>query len=38
MFDLIYPYMQKLENLECSLTDLTAPYLAEIRRRQPHGP
>jgi naphtho-gamma-pyrone polyketide synthase len=32
------PYMKRPQDLKCSLADLTTPYLAEIRRRQPHGP
>jgi naphtho-gamma-pyrone polyketide synthase len=38
VFGLNCPYMRKPEDMKCSLADLTAPYLAEIRRRQPHGP
>lgn len=32
------PYVKRPQDLKCGLQDLTAPYLAEIRRRQPHGP
>ncbi|KAK3386514.1 polyketide synthase for naphthopyrone YWA1 [Podospora didyma] len=33
------PFMKRPEDLKnCALQDLTAPYLAEIRRRQPRGP
>jgi naphtho-gamma-pyrone polyketide synthase len=33
------PFLKEPEQLaRVSLSDLTAPYLSEIRRRQPHGP
>ncbi|KAK1751945.1 polyketide synthase for naphthopyrone YWA1 [Echria macrotheca] len=32
------PYVKRPQDLKCGLQDLTEPYLAEIRRRQPHGP
>lgn len=32
------PFMKTPQDLNCTLHDLTAPYLAEIRRRQPNGP
>ena len=32
------PYLKRPQDMKCALQDLTAPYLAEIRRRQPHGP
>ncbi|KAF2650606.1 polyketide synthase [Lophiostoma macrostomum CBS 122681] len=32
------PYIKNPQELKCSLQDLTTPYLAEIRRRQPRGP
>ncbi|PQE21599.1 polyketide synthetase protein [Rutstroemia sp. NJR-2017a WRK4] len=32
------PYMRRPQDMKCGLQDLTAPYLAEIRRRQEHGP
>jgi len=32
------PYVKRPQDLKCGLQDLTTPYLAEIRRRQPHGP
>ncbi|KAM3073539.1 hypothetical protein ACMFMG_004567 [Clarireedia jacksonii] len=32
------PYMRRPQDMKCALQDLTAPYLAEIRRRQEHGP
>ncbi|KAL2010566.1 hypothetical protein VTN00DRAFT_6373 [Thermoascus crustaceus] len=38
VYGLNCPYMKTPENLKCGLTDLTAPYVAEIRRRQPKGP
>jgi naphtho-gamma-pyrone polyketide synthase len=38
VYGLNCPYMKTPENLTCSLESLTAPYLAEIRRRQPTGP
>lgn len=38
MYGLNCPYMMTPQNMKCSLEELTPPYLAEIRRRQPHGP
>lgn len=38
VYGLNCPYMKTPENLKCGLADLTAPYVAEIRRRQPKGP
>jgi naphtho-gamma-pyrone polyketide synthase len=38
VYGLNCPYMRTPENLKFSLDELTAPYVAEIRRRQPHGP
>jgi naphtho-gamma-pyrone polyketide synthase len=32
------PFIKTPENLKCSVEDITPAYLAEIRRRQPHGP
>ena len=32
------PYLKRPQDMKCALQDLTAPYLTEIRRRQPHGP
>ena len=32
------PYLKRPQDMKCALQDLTAPYLAEIRRRQPKGP
>ncbi|TWU71827.1 putative PKS-like protein biosynthetic cluster [Metarhizium rileyi] len=32
------PYMKRPRDMKCALQDMTAPYLAEVRRRQPHGP
>ncbi|KAI0837698.1 polyketide synthase for naphthopyrone YWA1 [Hypoxylon sp. FL0890] len=32
------PFMRRPQDFKCALQDLTAPYLAEVRRRQPHGP
>jgi naphtho-gamma-pyrone polyketide synthase len=32
------PYMKRPQDFKCGIQDLTAPYLAEVRRRQPHGP
>ena len=32
------PYLKRPQDMKCALQDLTAPYLAEIRRRQPRGP
>lgn len=38
VYGLNCPYMKTPQNLTCSLDELTEPYLAEIRRRQPKGP
>lgn len=38
VYGLNCPYMRTPENLKFSLDELTFPYVAEIRRRQPHGP
>ncbi|EAW14609.1 polyketide synthase alb1 [Aspergillus clavatus NRRL 1] len=38
VYGLNCPYMKTPQNLKCSLEELTEPYLAEIRRRQPTGP
>ncbi|KAL4788508.1 hypothetical protein BJX76DRAFT_365765 [Aspergillus varians] len=38
VYGLNCPYMKAPEKLNCSLDELTAPYLTEIRRRQPKGP
>jgi naphtho-gamma-pyrone polyketide synthase len=38
VYGLNCPYMKTPQNLTCSLGELTEPYLAEIRRRQPKGP
>ena len=38
VYGLNCPYMKMPEDLTCSLDGLTAPYLAEVRRRQPSGP
>ncbi|OJJ32995.1 hypothetical protein ASPWEDRAFT_115577 [Aspergillus wentii DTO 134E9] len=38
VYGLNCPYMKTPENLKFSLDELTAPYVAEIRRRQPQGP
>ncbi|KAL2863325.1 polyketide synthase alb1 [Aspergillus lucknowensis] len=38
VYGLNCPYMKTPEKLKCGLDELTAPYLAEIRRRQPKGP
>ena len=38
VYGLNCPYMKKPQDLKCGLGELTVPYLAEIRRRQPHGP
>jgi naphtho-gamma-pyrone polyketide synthase len=32
------PYVKRPQDMKCALQDLTAPYLAEICRRQAHGP
>ena len=38
VYGLNCPYMRTPENLKARLDELTAPYIAEIRRRQPTGP
>lgn len=38
VYGLNCPYMRTPENLKFSLDELTFPYVAEIQRRQPHGP
>lgn len=38
VYGLNCPYIRSPHDMQCSLEDLTPPYLAEIRRRQPHGP
>jgi naphtho-gamma-pyrone polyketide synthase len=38
VYGLNCPYMKTPEKLNCALQDLTYPYVAEIRRRQPKGP
>jgi naphtho-gamma-pyrone polyketide synthase len=38
VYGLNCPYMRTPEKLNFSLDELTYPYVAEIRRRQPHGP
>ncbi|KAJ6155451.1 hypothetical protein N7470_006017 [Penicillium chermesinum] len=38
VYGLNCPYMRTPENLKYSLDELTLPYVAEIRRRQPTGP
>jgi naphtho-gamma-pyrone polyketide synthase len=38
VYGLNCPYQKTPEEFQCSLEELTDPYLAEIRRRQPHGP
>ncbi|KAJ5108641.1 hypothetical protein N7456_005316 [Penicillium angulare] len=38
VYGLNCPYMRTPENLKFSLDELTIPYVAEIRRRQPTGP
>lgn len=38
VYGLNCPYMRTPENLNFSLDELTYPYVAEIRRRQPKGP
>lgn len=38
VYGLNCPYMKTPEKLNCALQDLTASYVAEIRRRQPKGP
>ncbi|KAI0856137.1 polyketide synthase for naphthopyrone YWA1 [Xylaria cubensis] len=32
------PYIKRPQDMKCALQDLTAPYLTEVRHRQPHGP
>lgn len=38
VYGLNCPYMKTPQDLTCSLDELTTPYVAEIRRRQPEGP
>jgi naphtho-gamma-pyrone polyketide synthase len=38
VYGLNCPYMKNPAGMTCSLDELTPSYLAEIRRRQPHGP
>lgn len=38
VYGLNCPYIRSPHEMKCSLEELTPPYLAEIRRRQPHGP
>lgn len=38
VYGLNCPYMTNPQNLRCGLADITAPYIAEVRRRQPDGP
>lgn len=38
VFGLNCPYQQRPQDMTCSIDDLTPSYIAEIRRRQPHGP
>ncbi|KAI1084276.1 polyketide synthetase PksP [Whalleya microplaca] len=38
VYGLNSPYVKRAEDMKCSFTELTAVYLAEIRRRQPSGP
>lgn len=38
VYGLNCPYMRTPENLKYSLDEITIPYVAEIRRRQPNGP
>lgn len=38
VYGLNCPYMKTPEELNCALQDLTASYVAEMRRRQPKGP
>jgi naphtho-gamma-pyrone polyketide synthase len=38
VYGLNCPYQKSPEEFHSSLDELTAPYLEEIRRRQPHGP
>lgn len=38
VYGLNCPYMKNPQDMKCSLEELTPSYLAEIRRRQPHGP
>ncbi|KAI6756980.1 hypothetical protein HG530_011578 [Fusarium avenaceum] len=38
VYGLDCPYVRNPKDLKCGLQDLTASYLAEIRRRQPNGP
>ncbi|KAK7530819.1 polyketide synthase module [Phyllosticta citribraziliensis] len=38
VYGLNCPFLKRPEDMNCTLRELTNPYLAEIRRRQPHGP
>ena len=38
VYGLNCPYMLSPQDMKCSLEELTPSYLAEVRRRQPHGP
>ena len=38
VYGLNCPYMKAPSEMTCPLEALTAPYLTELRRRQPHGP
>ncbi|KAM0545984.1 hypothetical protein ACHAPJ_011096 [Fusarium lateritium] len=38
VYGLDCPYLRNPNDLKCGLQDLTTSYIAEIRRRQPHGP
>jgi naphtho-gamma-pyrone polyketide synthase len=38
VYGLDCPYVRNPKDLKCGLQDLTASYVAEIRRRQPNGP
>lgn len=38
VYGLNCPFLKRPEDMKCTLRELTNPYLAEIRRRQPHGP
>lgn len=38
IYGLNCPYMVSPQDMKCSLEELTPPYLAEIQRRQAHGP
>ena len=38
VYGLNCPYLRTPDRFQCSLQELTPTYIAEIRRRQPHGP